>query len=148
MRSLGKILSMGAALIAALGIALAFYLFRPFLELPLPAKVTCLDPSAGRFDPLPEPREVYGLGLSYAGHIAESPGLYEPGAPPPGLSQGSACRESFRGNPGTGSADGSPDRVEDRSRERRRVSRTGSRRFRCFSTTRSKWDWWSSTDSR
>lgn len=88
MGRLAKIVGWGMGLGAALGVAFAFYLFRPFLELPVPATVSCLDPAAGRFIPLPEPREVYGLGLSYAGHIAESPGLYEPGAPPPVFRKG------------------------------------------------------------
>ncbi|MCP4908336.1 MAG: fumarylacetoacetate hydrolase family protein [bacterium] len=84
----GKIAGLGIVLVAVLGSVLALYLFRPFLALPSPAKVACLDPSAGRFVPLPESREVYGLGLSYAGHIAESPGLYEPGEPPPVFRKG------------------------------------------------------------
>jgi len=88
MRRSGKIAGLGVTLIAVLGSVLALYLFRPFLVLPSPANVACLDPSAGRFVPLPEPREVYGLGLSYAGHIAESPGLYEPGEPPPVFRKG------------------------------------------------------------
>lgn len=67
----------------AIVVGLWLYLFRPYLSYPEPAALTCLEPSQGRFEPLGEPNVVYGLGLSYAGHIAESPGLYEPDAPPP-----------------------------------------------------------------
>ena len=62
---------------------LGLYLFRPFIQYPQPARLTCLDASAGRFEPLGAPAEIYGLGLSYAGHIAESPGLYDPQTGPP-----------------------------------------------------------------
>ena len=62
---------------------LVMFLFRPFLDYPASAELNCLRPEAGRFEPLGKPAVVYGLGLSYAGHIAESPGLYEPGIPPP-----------------------------------------------------------------
>lgn len=71
------------ALLLAGPIALWLFLFRPFLHYPEPAALTCLDPNTGRTAPLGPPAEVYGLGLSYAGHIAESPGLYDPDAPPP-----------------------------------------------------------------
>ena len=69
--------------LAVIVIGFWVYLFRPFLSYPEPAAVTCLDQAAGRNEPLGEPRVIYGLGLSYAGHIAESPGLYDPEAGPP-----------------------------------------------------------------
>ena len=68
-------------LILGLG-SLGLYLFRPFLDYPKPAELVCLDPSEGHFEPLRPPGQVYGLGLSYAGHIAEAPGLYNPGEGP------------------------------------------------------------------
>ena len=68
--------------LAASGLWLANYLFRPFLRLPGPAAMTCLS-SEGTYRPLGKPGTVYGLGLSYAGHIAESPGLYDADAGPP-----------------------------------------------------------------
>lgn len=71
---------------AALAIAilwLANELFRPFLDYPAPAAVICLDPERGSLVPLGEPAAIYGLGLSYAQHIAESPGLYDPTSGPP-----------------------------------------------------------------
>ncbi len=71
----------GILLLALVGLWL--YLTRPFLSYPAPANLTCLEPTEGHFEPLGEPKTVYGLGLSYAGHIAESPGLYDPDAGPP-----------------------------------------------------------------
>ncbi|MCH2170573.1 fumarylacetoacetate hydrolase family protein [Myxococcota bacterium] len=71
---------------AALAIALLWLaneLFRPFLDEPAPAPVICLDPEKGSTSPLGEPLTIYGLGLSYAQHIAESPGLYDPISGPP-----------------------------------------------------------------
>ncbi|MDE0885492.1 MAG: fumarylacetoacetate hydrolase family protein [Myxococcota bacterium] len=62
------------------GLSLGLYLFRPFLVYPEPAELSCLDPQQGYLEVLGPPGEVYGLGLSYAGHIKESPGLYDPGA--------------------------------------------------------------------
>ena len=70
-------------LVLVLSMALGLFLFRPFLEYPLPAKLVCLDAPAGRSEVLGDPFDIYGLGLSYAGHIAESPGLYNPEAGPP-----------------------------------------------------------------
>jgi len=61
-------------------VSLGFYLFRPFLAYPEPAELNCLNPEEGQLEPLGPPGQVYGLGLSYAGHIAESPGLYDPDA--------------------------------------------------------------------
>ena len=82
-RSRWTVVGLGALVLAGIAAALALFLVRPFLALPQPAKLHCLDPEAGGFAALPEPEAVYGLGLSYAGHIQESPGLYEPGQPPP-----------------------------------------------------------------
>lgn len=73
---------LGAVLVVVL-VGLWLHLFRPFLTYPEPAALTCLDPATGHFERLGDPRVVYGLGLSYAGHIAESPGLYDPESPPP-----------------------------------------------------------------
>ena len=62
---------------------LVLFLFRPFLSYPSPVQLTCLDPEAGTIESLGPPHRVFGLGLSYAGHIAESPGLYDPDSGPP-----------------------------------------------------------------
>lgn len=78
-----RILNVGGIVVVAVAVALWLHLFRPFLSYPSAATLQCLDPGAGHFEPLGEPHVVYGLGLSYAGHIAESPGLYDPDAPPP-----------------------------------------------------------------
>jgi 2-keto-4-pentenoate hydratase/2-oxohepta-3-ene-1,7-dioic acid hydratase in catechol pathway len=67
---------------AVLALWLAHHLLRPFQRLPSPAAMTCLA-AAGHHRPLGRPATVYGLGLSYAGHIRESPGLYDPEAGPP-----------------------------------------------------------------
>jgi len=73
-----------AALLVLLSAAsLALYLFRPFLAYPEPAALPCLDPRDGHLEALGAPAQIYGLGLSYAGHIAESPGLYDPNTGPP-----------------------------------------------------------------
>lgn len=77
----GLTIAGGIVLLTLAGLWL--HLTRPFLTYPEPADVTCLDPREGRFAPLGEPGVVYGLGLSYAGHIAESPGLYDPETGPP-----------------------------------------------------------------
>lgn len=79
MRILPTLFLMVLVLFTALGL----FLFRPFLEYPLPAQLVCLDASAGQSEALGEPGDIYGLGLSYAGHIAESPGLYNPEVGPP-----------------------------------------------------------------
>ncbi len=78
-----RALTIGGCIVLLALAGLWLHLTRPFLTYPAPADVTCLDPSRGRFAPLGEPGAVYGLGLSYAGHIAESPGLYDPDAGPP-----------------------------------------------------------------
>jgi 2-keto-4-pentenoate hydratase/2-oxohepta-3-ene-1,7-dioic acid hydratase in catechol pathway len=69
---------LGAALFG-----LALFLFRPFLRYPAPAPLQCVSSEAGQMEPLGDPNRVFGLGLSFAGHIAESPGLYDPEAGPP-----------------------------------------------------------------
>lgn len=80
---MGRFFGTIGIVVALAAISLGLYLFRPFLEYPSPAELRCVDPTNGHFEPLGEPHVVYGLGLSYAGHIAESPGLYDPEAPPP-----------------------------------------------------------------
>jgi len=79
MRALALVLLL--LVFAAIGMGL--FLFRPFIQYPPPADLVCLDPAEGSLVPLGAPGDVYGLGLSYAGHIAESPGLYDPQAGPP-----------------------------------------------------------------
>ena len=64
-------------------LGLGLFLFRPFLSYPTPAPLQCVSEEAGALRPLGEPHRVFGLGLSFAGHIAESPGLYDPEAGPP-----------------------------------------------------------------
>jgi 2-keto-4-pentenoate hydratase/2-oxohepta-3-ene-1,7-dioic acid hydratase in catechol pathway len=78
-----RVMSVLLLLLLATAMALGVFLFRPFLEYPMPARLTCLDASAGVDQALGDPGDVYGLGLSYAGHIAESPGLYDPETGPP-----------------------------------------------------------------
>jgi 2-keto-4-pentenoate hydratase/2-oxohepta-3-ene-1,7-dioic acid hydratase in catechol pathway len=68
--------------LAALLLWLGNALLRPFQTLPQPARMTCL-PETGSRRPLGAPATIYGLGLSFAGHIAESPGLYDPETGPP-----------------------------------------------------------------
>ncbi len=78
-----RILGICAGLIALSTIGLYLFLFRPFLEFPEPAGLTCLDTEEGELSALGAPGQIYGLGLSYSGHIAESPGLFDPESGPP-----------------------------------------------------------------
>jgi 2-keto-4-pentenoate hydratase/2-oxohepta-3-ene-1,7-dioic acid hydratase in catechol pathway len=69
-------------MIGALVLWCANYLLRPFQHFPEPAEMKCLA-EAGSYRPLGEPSTIYGLGLSFAGHIKESPALYRPEVGPP-----------------------------------------------------------------
>lgn len=67
------------AFVATLGV----YLFRPLAHAPVPAKFECLDLADGSSVPIEPPGHVYGVGLSYAGHINETASDFEPDAAPP-----------------------------------------------------------------
>ena len=62
---------------------LALYLFRPLAHKPEPAPHQCLEISEGSYLPLDTPGQVYGVGLSYAGHIQETASEFDPAEPPP-----------------------------------------------------------------
>jgi 2-keto-4-pentenoate hydratase/2-oxohepta-3-ene-1,7-dioic acid hydratase in catechol pathway len=77
------LIATGLVTLAGLGL-LVGYLFRPLAHKPVPAGFTCLDLEAGTFGPLPAlSGRVYGVGLSYAGHIEETASEFTPGAAPP-----------------------------------------------------------------
>ena len=78
-----RLIATGLVTLAGLGLLLG-YLFRPLAHKPVPAGFTCLDLEAGTFGPLPAlSGRVYGVGLSYAGHIEETASEFTPGAAPP-----------------------------------------------------------------
>lgn len=72
----------GLALIGGL----VFYLFRPLSNAPAPASFDCLAMENGVFiskDSLPAPQRIYGMGLTYGKHLAETASEYNPDALPP-----------------------------------------------------------------
>lgn len=65
---------------------MAYYLFRPLSEVPVPADFSCLEISDGSFiskDSLPTPNIIYGMGLTYAKHLEETASEYNPDEIPP-----------------------------------------------------------------
>ncbi len=81
-----KITALVIATAIILTLSLANAIFQPFLELPQPARFDCLpiETGKGEWFQLPaKPESVFGLGLSYANHIRESAGIYQPGKAPP-----------------------------------------------------------------
>jgi 2-keto-4-pentenoate hydratase/2-oxohepta-3-ene-1,7-dioic acid hydratase in catechol pathway len=62
---------------------LVVYLFRPLAHKPEPAALDCLDIAEGSYQPLETPGHIYGVGLSYAGHIRETASEFDPEQPPP-----------------------------------------------------------------
>ena len=70
--------------IAVLG--LAYWLFRPLPNVPQPAAFHCLptgpdDAALAALDVAPT--RIYGLGMTYSGHIDETAWRYDPDVPPP-----------------------------------------------------------------
>lgn len=77
-----KKISLTILLLATL--VLLWTLFKPLDQKPEPAEFTCLDLDLGQFTTLPElSGTVYGVGLSYAGHIEETASDFTPKAAPP-----------------------------------------------------------------
>jgi len=72
----------GVVLALSLGL-LSLHLFRPLSVEPTPAAFECYDLGQGAYVPLDEPREAFGIGLSYAAHIRETASSFDPEAPPP-----------------------------------------------------------------
>lgn len=72
-----------ASAVALLGVAIAYYLFRPLPKKPQPAELECYDLSRGSYVPLEAPPRAFGIGLSYAGHIEETASSFDPDAVPP-----------------------------------------------------------------
>jgi 2-keto-4-pentenoate hydratase/2-oxohepta-3-ene-1,7-dioic acid hydratase in catechol pathway len=62
---------------------LAFQLFRPLGERPVPAGFHCYELEQGAYVPLGVPPHAFGIGLSYAGHIEETASDFDPDASPP-----------------------------------------------------------------
>ena len=66
--------------------SLIYYLFRPLSVIPQPAEFTCLDIKDGQFipfDSLPNPQNIYGMGLTYSQHLIETASEFDPDIPPP-----------------------------------------------------------------
>ena len=72
-----------AIVVACVGGALGFYLFRPLGDTPTPALVECYDIGQGAYVPLSAPDHAFGIGLSYAGHIEETASRFDASASPP-----------------------------------------------------------------
>jgi len=71
-----------AVLVLALA-GLAYYLFRPLATEPAPVNFHCYDLGQGAYVPLEVPRQAFGIGLAYAGHIQETASEFDPDAVPP-----------------------------------------------------------------
>lgn len=70
-------------LIALGGLVLTWYLFRPLTRHPRPADAICLGESEGDFKKISlKPSHIFGVGLSYAQHIAETAHEFDPHAGP------------------------------------------------------------------
>jgi 2-keto-4-pentenoate hydratase/2-oxohepta-3-ene-1,7-dioic acid hydratase in catechol pathway len=73
-------------IVILLVVGLVYYLFRPLYNIPAPANFTCLDIKDGVFiskDSLPKPQNIYGMGLTYQKHMAETSAEYDPNVLPP-----------------------------------------------------------------
>lgn len=75
-----KIILFDAAFIVALaGLFIGWYLFRPLKHHPKPAPFACLHESDGKFKTMTlKPEHIFGIGLSYAGHIDETAHEFDP----------------------------------------------------------------------
>ena len=72
-----------ALAIVAFGL-FAWYLFRPLSVIPIPAQFECLNLEDGAFIPLDSfSGKIYGMGLTYAGHIKETASDFDPDIDPP-----------------------------------------------------------------
>lgn len=61
----------------------SWYLFRPLAHHPKPAPFVCLDENDGTFQDIPlHPAHIFGIGLSYAGHIEETAHEFDPQGSP------------------------------------------------------------------
>jgi len=82
-----KTVSITILLAVILGaLILANALFQPFMSLPVPGDFECLSAQAGHGERKSwefRPRHIFGMGLTYAGHIRESAGIYKTGMRPP-----------------------------------------------------------------
>ena len=66
--------------------SLLFYLLRPLSTIPAPAEFNCLAIEDGIFisvDSLPQPQNIYGMGLTYRQHLLETAAEFDPTSPPP-----------------------------------------------------------------
>jgi hypothetical protein len=81
-----NIKNMALTLLFLLVAGLVYYLFRPLSNIPAPANFTCLDITDGTFiskDSLPEPQNIYGMGLTYSQHLEETAAEFDPTVLPP-----------------------------------------------------------------
>ena len=78
-----KIAAIVAAVLVLTLAGLGYYLFRPLATEPTPADFHCYDLGQGAYVPLEVPRQAFGMGLAYAGHIQETASEFDPDAVPP-----------------------------------------------------------------
>ena len=72
----------GVVVLIAL-LAFGYYLLRPLSHKPVPADFHCYDTDRGRSVALEAPPQAFGIGLTYAAHIAETASKFDPDASPP-----------------------------------------------------------------
>jgi 2-keto-4-pentenoate hydratase/2-oxohepta-3-ene-1,7-dioic acid hydratase in catechol pathway len=81
--SVMKIALIVVAVLVVAAAALVLYLFRPLRTKPIPAEFECYDLGQGAYVPLDTPTQSFGVGLSYAAHIAETASRFDPNGKPP-----------------------------------------------------------------
>ena len=85
-----RVLLLCLAVAAILVAGLLYWLFRPLPNVPQPATSHCLPtgPDDGALIALDfYPERLYGMGMTYSGHIAETASSYDPDVPPPVFSK-------------------------------------------------------------
>lgn len=73
----------GTVVFAAIVTTLVYFIVRPLPVSPTPAHFDCYDLSQGAYVPIEKPRQVFGIGLSYAAHIEETASSFDPDRAPP-----------------------------------------------------------------
>lgn len=79
-----KIFKIVIILFIFLGTLVCYYLFRPLSSIPKPAEFQCMNIRDGKFHSFtPNPNLIFGMGLVYSQHIAETASDFKPNEPPP-----------------------------------------------------------------
>ncbi len=96
MKKMVKYMGWGGLLLVVFAVLFFFYLNRGLKQEILPAKFNCLSLAEGTFVPFDTmPSNIYGIGLSYAGHINETASTFDPDGDPPVFKK---AIESIAGN--------------------------------------------------